>query len=141
MKRYWVVGGEYTDTSFHEIAEGGSELRFGPFSDAEAAEAEWARRSWPSVDSCNIRYRIVEEAGEPFPLQYWVVGGEYADTSFHAIAGGGAETWIGPFAKPEDAAAVWSKQSWAAVDNCNVRFRIVEAAAPPAGARKAAAAR
>ena len=134
MKRYWVVGGEYTDTTFSEIAGGGSELRFGPFADEAAAEAEWSRRSWPAVDNCNFRFRIVEEAGGSFPLQYWVVGGEYADTTFHAIAGGGTESWIGPYKTLKDAESVWSKRSWEAVDNCNIRFRIVEAAGRPVGA-------
>jgi len=139
VKRYWVVGGEYTDTSFRQIAGGGAESRFGPFAAEAEAEAEWSRHSWPAVDNCNIRFRIVEEAGEARHLNYWVVGGEYVDTGFHAIAGGGAETWIGPFTRLKDAEAEWSKRSWAAVDNCNVRFRIVEAASPPAGAVKAGA--
>lgn len=131
MKRYWVVGGEYTDTHFREIAGGGSEARYGPFATAAAAEAEWSRRSWAMVDNCNIRFRIVEEAGEPKHLKYWVVGGEYIDTSFHEIIGGGAETWAGPFAKLKDAEAEWSRLSWSHVDNCNARYRIVEAAKPP----------
>jgi hypothetical protein len=132
VKRYWVVGGEYTDTHFREIAGGGSEARYGPFATEAAAEAEWSRRSWAMVDNCNIRFRIVEEAGEPKHLKYWVVGGEYIDTSFHEIIGGGAETWAGPFAKLKDAEAEWSRLSWSHVDNCNARYRIVEAAKPPA---------
>ena len=132
MKRYWVVGGEYSDTTFRAIIGGRSEQRFGPFATAAEAEAEWSRQSWGFVDNCNVRFRIVEEAGEPKHLKYWVVGGEYADTGFHDIAGGGAETWAGPFDSLKDAEAEWSRLSWAHVDNCNARYRIVEAAAPPA---------
>jgi len=138
VKRYWVVGGEYTDTTFREIAGGGAETRFGPFASENEAEAEWARHSWPAVDNCNVRFRIVEEAGEPVHLKYWVVGGEYTDTSFHEIVGGGGETWSGPFDRLKDAEAQWSRLSWAHVDNCNARYRIVEAAAAPEDAEIAA---
>jgi hypothetical protein len=131
VKRYWVVGGEYTDTTFREIAGGGAEQRHGPFATPEEAEAEWARQSWTYVDSCNVRFRILEEAGEKRHLAYWVVGGEYTDTRFHELANGGAETWSGPFKSLKDAEAEWSRLSWAHVDNCNARYRIVEADKPP----------
>lgn len=58
MTRYWVVGGEYTDTHFAKVAAGASEEWIGPFVDYQAAKKEWARRAWGSVDSCNVRYRI-----------------------------------------------------------------------------------
>jgi len=57
MAQFWVVGGEYTDTHFHE-AVGGSEEWIGPFDDYQAAKAEWAKHAWSSVEDCNTRYRI-----------------------------------------------------------------------------------
>lgn len=63
MPRYWVVGGEYTDTKFKTISGGGKETRLGPFAGYEAAKAAWQARAWATVDSANTRYRIVKEAG------------------------------------------------------------------------------
>jgi hypothetical protein len=59
---------------------------------------------------------------------YWVVGGEYADTSFARLAPGAREERIGPFVTYRDAMDVWQAVSWRNVDKCNVRFRIVEGA-------------
>lgn len=57
MAQYWVVGAEYTDTKFKEIA-GPDEQWIGPFGDYEVAKQEWAKRAWRTVDECNTRYRI-----------------------------------------------------------------------------------
>ena len=65
MPRYWVVGGEYADTSFRRIAGGGREERIGPFRGYAAAKAEWQRRAWASVDNAHVRYRIVKEGNGP----------------------------------------------------------------------------
>ncbi len=62
MSRYWVVGGEYTDTKFKTIAGGGKETRLGPFGSYQAAKDAWQARAWATVDSANTRYRIVKEA-------------------------------------------------------------------------------
>jgi hypothetical protein len=136
VKQFWVVGGEYTDTHFREIVGGGAEARYGPFEAQGAAEAEWQKRSWPGVDNCNTRFRIVEtEDKAQAERKFWVVGGEYIDTHFRLIVGGGAETWAGPFATMAAATAEWQQRSWQTVDNCNARFRIVEAQSPPAKSR------
>ena len=135
MKNYWVVGGEYTDTSFAAIVGGGKEQSYGPFASDDAAEEEWKRRSWPSVDNCNVRFRIVEKEGDGIKHKFWVVGGEYVDTDFHEVLGGGAETWLGPFASIKDAESQWKRLSWESVDNCNIRYRIVEADKAPATSR------
>jgi Domain of unknown function (DUF4170) len=55
---FWVIGGQYTDTRFAEIAGGGAEARLGPFQTYEEAKAEWARRAWATVDDAHARYRI-----------------------------------------------------------------------------------
>lgn len=61
MVKFWVVGGRYASTRFDRIADGGGEERHGPFDTYEAAENEWKRLSWRTVDNCYYRYRVVEE--------------------------------------------------------------------------------
>jgi hypothetical protein len=61
---FWVVGGEYADTSFTRIAKGAKAEKLGPYSTYDAAYTAWQRASWRHVDQCNYRYRILE-AGEP----------------------------------------------------------------------------
>ncbi len=56
--------------------------------------------------------------------RYWVIGGEYADTNFEAIAGGGAEERHGPFASRPEALAKWQQLAWSTVDNAHARYRI-----------------
>jgi SLT domain-containing protein len=58
MTRYWVVGGEYSDTHFARMAAGQKEQWIGPFEDYQDAMAEWQRRARSSVDRRNVRYRI-----------------------------------------------------------------------------------
>ncbi len=57
MQQYWVVGGEYTDTRFHNTV-GRDEKWIGPFDSYDAAMAEWSKHAWQSVDDCHTRYRI-----------------------------------------------------------------------------------
>ncbi len=121
MGRYWVVGGEYTDTRFERIVGGGPEERIGPFPTHDAAKAEWRRRAWATVDSAHARYRIEEEAGGERP-KYWVVGGSYKDTSFAEPVGD--ERWFGPFDTYEEAKAEWQSRAWASVDDAHARYRI-----------------
>ena len=60
MKNYWVIGGAYKDTRFIEIAGGGNEERYGPFTTREEAKYEWQRLSWSNVDDCHHRYTIID---------------------------------------------------------------------------------
>lgn len=62
-RRFFVVGGDYIDTNFRNLAEGASEERYGPFETYEDAYHAWQERAWSSVDSCTKRYRVVEEVG------------------------------------------------------------------------------
>lgn len=62
MQRYWVIGGEYRDTSFKSPATG-REQWIGPFDSFEQAKKEWARLAWATVDDATTRYRI--EAMDP----------------------------------------------------------------------------
>jgi len=65
MKRYWVVGGEYSSTAFVETADGKPPRRYGPFASLDEAKARWAALSWAEVDNCHARYAIeVEDAPE-----------------------------------------------------------------------------
>lgn len=68
-------------------------------------------------------------------MQYWVVGGEYASTSFDELADNGQEEVYGPFERYQDAVKEWRERSWATVDNCNARYRVVseESESLPAG--------
>jgi hypothetical protein len=61
MARYWVVGGEYKDTGFSELAPGRSEERHGPFASYAEAHRKWAERAWATVDDAHSRFRIVAE--------------------------------------------------------------------------------
>ena len=120
---FWVIGAEYTDTSFAAIAGGRPETRLGPFAIYEEAKAEWAARAWASVDDAHVRWRIEEEGAED-RSDYWVVGGEYSDTGFTRPAPGTEEQRHGPFGSYEEAKAEWARRAWATVDDAHTRFRI-----------------
>jgi len=57
MGLFWVVGGQNDETHFQETV-GDREEWYGPFSDYEAARAEWAKHTWQTFDHCPTRYRI-----------------------------------------------------------------------------------
>ncbi len=59
-------------------------------------------------------------------MSYWVVGGDYTDTRFTALAPGAREERFGPFASYLEAWDVWSARARATVDIATVRYRIVE---------------
>ena len=118
MATYWVVGGEYADTSFTKLAGGGKEERIGPFSRYDDAKAAWQKRAWATVDSANHRYRIEEENGGE--SRFWVVGGTYTDTHFETPAHG-EEAWFGPFDSYEEAKAEWQAVLQRDPDNRSVR--------------------
>lgn len=123
---YWVIGGEYTDTSFTTIRNGDAETKVGPFADYEAAKAEWGRLAWAHVDDAHVRYRIIHEEAE----QFWVVGGVYTSTNFTEIADGGEEQRFGPYESYEEAKAAWQRKAWESVDDAHVRFRIERVTLP-----------
>jgi hypothetical protein len=77
MARFWVVGGEYADTSFERLAKGAREERHGPFMSYEEAYATWQARARATIDDALVRFRIVEE-------------GKSAATPARAAATGGA---------------------------------------------------
>jgi len=120
MAAYWVIGGEYEDTSFTRIASGGREERLGPYDSLERAKTVWRAKSMASVDNCHVRFHIEKEGG----TEFWVVGGSYKDTGFHATADGKPEERIGPFPSLNAARVAWRAKAMATVDDALARYRI-----------------
>jgi len=58
---YWVVGGEYRDATFTEMAPGAQKESLGPFASYEEAYKVWASRAWATVDNALVRFRIVRD--------------------------------------------------------------------------------
>jgi hypothetical protein len=65
MTYFWVIGGEYTDTRFKDLAPGRTLERHGPFATYKEAYELWQTRAWATVDDCHCRFRVMEgtEAG------------------------------------------------------------------------------
>lgn len=124
-KKYYVVGGEYADTEFTQIAAGHKEERFGPFDEHEAHVC-WRALTGKSVDNAMCRYfiRADEETSDD---EWYVVGGEYADTSFDVIAPGKQLESHGPFSR-QDALNKWRALTGKTVDNAMVRYDLCSAA-------------
>lgn len=55
--QFWVVGGEYRDTGFDQLA--GPAEALGPFSDYDEAYKEWEKRSMEMKRHAHVRYTIV----------------------------------------------------------------------------------
>jgi hypothetical protein len=124
--KFYVVGGEYADTSFARIAAGQEEQRFGPYDEREARDI-WRALTSQTVDNALVRYRIRPEA-EITGESWYVAGGEYADTDFRHLAPGCKLESYGPFPRSE-ARAVWQALTGKTVDNAMVRYDIVTAEA------------
>lgn len=121
MTKYFVVGGEYADTSFTQIAAGEQEQSFGPFSEKDAHDF-WRSITGRTVDNAMVRYRIRPDAALA-GKSYYVVGGEYADTSFSRIADGKTLQVHGPFTRPE-ALDHWRAITGKTVDCAMTRYDI-----------------
>jgi len=63
--------------------------------------------------------------------RYWVTGGEYADTSFAALAPGKAEERHGPYMSYDEAFKLWRERSMAKIDYATIRYRIIEESVEP----------
>lgn len=61
MASFWVIGGEYADTSFKTLAPGAREERHGPFATYGEAHDVWQVRARATIDDALIRFRIIEE--------------------------------------------------------------------------------
>jgi hypothetical protein len=58
--KFWIVGGEYRDTSFAELIDGTSTLA-GPFRRYEDALAQWKRIVHSTAGNATSRFTIAEE--------------------------------------------------------------------------------
>lgn len=122
-QKFYVVGGEYADTSFNELAHGGEREVHGPFREPEAKDF-WRTITAKTVDNAMVRYVLTAEE-EINGKIYWVVGGEYADTTFmHPATGKGIQAY-GPFEKG-DALDFWRSITAKTVDYAMVRYDIHE---------------
>ncbi len=120
MTMFWVIGGEYEDTSFSCILGGGGEQRIGPYETYDEAMAAWRAKAMATADNANIRFHIETEGGTAF----WVVGASYKDTRFAETLDGKPEARLGPFIRYEDARAVWRAKAMETVDDALARWRI-----------------
>jgi hypothetical protein len=125
-KTYYVVGGEYADTTFSVIAPGHKEERFGPFGEREAREC-WRALTGKSVDNAMVRYFLRSESEESAGEGWYVVGGEYSDTDFKTIAAGKSLETYGPFDR-QAALVKWREVTGKTVDNAMVRYDLCSAA-------------
>ncbi|MBI3446566.1 MAG: DUF4170 domain-containing protein [Magnetospirillum sp.] len=118
-KTYYVVGGEYADTSFTVIAPGHAEERFGPFEEQEAHIC-WRALTGKSVDNAMVRY-FIRSSEDATAEQWYVVGGEYADTTFQEVTEGRTLETHGPYTRKE-ALEKWRELTGKTVDNALMRF-------------------
>lgn len=125
-KKYYVVGGEYADTGFTQIAAGHKEERYGPF-DEQEAHVCWRALTGKTVDNAMCRYFIRSDDADAGAEEWYVVGGEFADTSFDIIAPGKQLESYGPFAR-QDALNKWRELTGKTVDNAMIRYDLCSAA-------------
>jgi hypothetical protein len=121
-RSFWVIGGEYADTSFGILANGAEEERFGPFTESGAHEC-WRALTGKTVDNAMVRYFVRNESttgGKDF----YVVGGEYSGTDFKAMAEGKSLETHGPFEKAE-AMIFWRGITSQTVDSALHRYDLV----------------
>ena len=59
-KKFWVIGGEYTDTRFSQLIDGTGRM-FGPFNEHQEARAVWTQIASETRSICTARYTIVQE--------------------------------------------------------------------------------
>jgi hypothetical protein len=124
MASYYVVGGEYADTAFTVPAAGTQLEIHGPFNERDA-KVRWRELTGKTVDNAMVRYFLKSE-DEITPRKYWVVGGEYADTSFTRMQAGKEVEVYGPFNEWDSALGFWRGLTSKSVDDAQVRYDIRE---------------
>ena len=117
-QRFFVVGGEYADTSFTSPAAGAALERHGPFNSERDAKVFWRDITGRTVDNAMVRYFLKPE-DELNGKIHWVVGGEYADSTFTKLAAGKQLESYGPFEKWE-ALGFWRGLTSKSVDRKSV---------------------
>ena len=63
-QQYWVIGGEYSDADFRELACDDGRV-FGPFGSYEQAQEVWRDRSAETRPVALMRFSIVTNAPTP----------------------------------------------------------------------------
>ncbi|MEQ9815695.1 MAG: DUF4170 domain-containing protein [Azospirillaceae bacterium] len=59
-QRFWIVGGDYSDTSFRDLKPGSQTLA-GPFADYDRALSQWRQLAEASRHNATARYTIAVE--------------------------------------------------------------------------------
>lgn len=125
-QRFFVIGGEYADTSFREPYPGTTLETYGPFASEREAKVRWRELTGQSIDNAMVRYFISsEEPGAEKRKNFWVVGGEYADSSFTRLAKGAELEVYGPFEQSE-ALGFWRALAAKTMDDALMRYDIRE---------------
>lgn len=65
-QQYWVIGGEYRDGDFRELASDDGRV-YGPFGSYEEAHGVWRERSVQTRPIALMRFSIVTNARAPQP--------------------------------------------------------------------------
>lgn len=120
-KKFYVIGGEYSDSAFSTIAAGKSLEKYGPYTETEA-HAFWRDITGRTVDNAMVRY-VVEEDHPKGDSGYYVVGGEYADTAFSRMAEGHSLEVYGPFTH-QQALDFWRTITSQTIDSCLHRYDV-----------------
>lgn len=120
-KKFYVIGGEYADSAFTRIATGKTLEKYGPYT-ADEARSHWRDITGRTVDNAMVRY-VVKADEDLEDNKYFVVGGEYADTSFTGIADGKKLEVYGPFAR-QQALDFWRGITSQTIDSCLHRYDI-----------------
>lgn len=121
-EKFFVVGGEYADSSFSKPAPGVDLETHGPYTKQEAHDV-WRRLTGQTVDNAMVRY-VVKAVDDLGGENYYVVGGEYADASFTTMAQGKAQESYGPFGR-QQAMDFWRGITSQTVDSALHRYDIV----------------
>ncbi|NKD76475.1 DUF4170 domain-containing protein [Haematospirillum sp. H1815] len=121
-KRFYVIGGEYSDSAFSTIAAGKSLEKYGPYTEVDA-HAFWRDITGRTVDNAMVRYVVEENHSQLDDKSYYVVGGEYADTTFATIASGHSLEVYGPFTQ-QQAQDFWRTITSQTIDSCLHRYDI-----------------
>ena len=124
MARFYVIGGEYSDISFSAPAAGAQLETHGPFESERDAKVCWRDLTGRTVDNAMVRY-FLKAAEEAEGKNYWVVGGEYADSGFTKLAAGKNLEVYGPFERAE-AMGFWRGMAAKSVDDALMRYDIRE---------------
>jgi hypothetical protein len=62
-KKFWVIGGEYTDSGFDSLVQG-TEQMFGPYASRDDALQVWRRVADETRSLCMARFTVVGEGSQ-----------------------------------------------------------------------------